>query len=241
MPSHAERARTLAASRSEGALSTVARDPSGHPYGSHVIYAMVGARPIFLISKLAEHTQNLHADARASLLVVERETEGEALARGRVTLLGTCTRVADRASVEEAFLERHPDARGYASFSDFGFFALEVESARWVGGFGRMSWIEKEVWESAEPDPLLDSRAGILEHMNVDHAEACLAYARAIAGVSSARAARMIGVDRYGFDLHVTTEEGARSVRLPFESPVASSQDVRKALVAMVRDARARQ
>src|SRR5690606_12626919 len=90
-PTHAERSRTLAASRTEGALSTLALDPAGHPYGSYVVYAMVGASPVFLISKLAEHTKNLEADPRASLLVVEPEREGEeALARGRVTLVGEC-------------------------------------------------------------------------------------------------------------------------------------------------------
>ncbi len=238
-PSHAERARTLAAARTEGALCTLAREPEGHPYGSLVIYAMVGARPIFLLSKLAEHTRNLEADARASLLIAEREG-GDALARGRVTLVGTCARIDDHTSVEDAFLARHPDARAYASFADFGYFALEVESARWVGGFGRMSWIDADAWRAAEPDPLLDARAGILEHMNDDHADACLAYARALAGVEGATAARMIDVDRYGFDLRVTTAEGARSVRLAFDSPVASAQEVRKALVAMVHEARSR-
>src|SRR5688500_7451617 len=93
-PAHAERARTLVAARGEGALSTIALDPAGHPYGSHVVYAAVGATPAFLISKLAEHTKNLEADPRASLLVVEPEREGEeALARGRVTLVGECRRV----------------------------------------------------------------------------------------------------------------------------------------------------
>lgn len=237
-PSHAERARTLLASRAEGTLSTLAREPAGHPYGSLVIYAMAGPRPIFLLSGLAEHTQNLAADGRASLLVAE--TEGEALTRGRVTLVGTCRRVEDRASVEEAFLAHHPSARAYASFADFFYFALEVESARWVGGFGRMSWIDRAAWEGAEPDPLLSARAGILEHMNDDHADACLAYARALAGVADAARARMVGVDRYGFDLAVEAAEGARAVRLAFPAPVATSEEVREVLVAMVREARAK-
>ncbi|HEY8428779.1 MAG TPA: DUF2470 domain-containing protein [Sandaracinaceae bacterium] len=238
-PSHAERARTLAASRTEGALSTLARDPAGHPYASHVIYAMDGARPIFLLSRLAEHTQNLEADARASLLVVEPEGDEAALARGRVTLVGSCRRVEDRASVEERFLARHPDARAYAGFADFAYYALDVESARWVGGFGRMSWIDRAAWEAAEPDPLLPSRAGILAHMNEDHADACLDYARALAGVPDAREARMIAVDRYGFDLRVATESGVRSVRLAFPVPVSTPNEVREAMVALLRRARA--
>jgi putative heme iron utilization protein len=238
-PTHAERARTIVASRSEGALATIALDPAGHPYGSHVVYAAIGAAPAFLISALAEHTKNVEADPRASLLVVDAEREGEeALARGRVTLVGECRRVTDRARVEAAFLERHPSARAYSSFADFGYWELGVEAARYVGGFGRMSWIGRSEWEAAEVDPLLEASAGILRHMNEDHADACAAYAEAFAGLRGA--ARMIAVDRYGFELRVESAEGSRTARVAFPGPVSTPDEVRKALVAMLRDARAR-
>lgn len=103
-----------------------------------------------------------------------------------------------------------------------------------------MSWIDRAAWEGAEPDPLIDARAGILEHMNDDHASACLAYARTLAGVADAREARMVAVDRYGFDLEVTAAAEKRTVRLAFPAPVATSTEVRRVLVAMVRDARAK-
>ncbi len=240
VPSHAERARTLAASRKEGTLSTLAREPLGHPFGSYVEYALIDGAPTLLISALAEHTQNLERDPRASLLIVEGERAGEtALARGRVTLLGTCARAPDRAKVEDAFLARHPSAKMYAGFRDFAYWQLEVESARYVGGFGRMSWIDRDAWTKAEVDPLLDAAEGILTHMNDDHADACTAYAR-VFGSADASAARMIAVDRYGFDLAVTTGEGPRSLRIAFPAPVTSANEVRKALSAMVREARAK-
>ena len=147
--SHATLARQLVTSRTDGTLSTLARDPAGYPFGSHVLYALVDTRPVFLISNLAEHTKNLEADPRASLLVVEAAPAGtEQLAIGRVTLVGRCTRV-DRTAVEQAFLAAHPDARGYASFKDFGYWALDVESVRFVGGFGRMSWVTPDAWRAA--------------------------------------------------------------------------------------------
>jgi putative heme iron utilization protein len=241
MPSHAERARTLVASKSSGALSTIALDPPGYPYGSQVVYAPVGASPVFLFSKLAEHTKNLEADPRASLLVVESELAGEeVLARGRVTLVGTCRRVDDRARVEEVFLARHPGARRYAAFADFSFWELAVESARWVGGFGRMSWIDADAWREAEGDPLLDAAPGILAHMNEDHGDACVAFARAFSNLGAATSARMVAVDRYGFDLSVETPQGVQVARVAFPRPVSRAEEVRKALVAMVRDARSR-
>lgn len=231
-PSHAERARTIVAARGEGALSTLLE---GHPFGSLVIYAAVGPSPVFLISKLAEHTKNLEADPRASLLVAE-EGAGETLARGRVTLVGTCRRVDDRARVEQPFLDRHPSAQRYAGFADFSFWELAVESARYVGGFGRMSWIDAGAWRDAEVDPLLDSAPSILAHMNEDHADACLAYARTFGGIADATSARMVAIDRYGFDV----EAGDRTARVPFAAPLASADEVRKTLIAMVREARER-
>jgi putative heme iron utilization protein len=138
-----ERAQALVASGKSGALGTLAR-AGGHPFTSLVAYALVGAEPVFLLSELAEHTRNLRADARASLLVVE---DGE-LVSGRVTLVGRCLE-ADRAAVEADYLARHPDAASYLALGDFRFWRLELESARFVAGFGRMGWIAPAEWASA--------------------------------------------------------------------------------------------
>jgi len=61
-----------------GSLSTLSRKQSGFPFSSVMPYGLHDhGRPIFLISTVAMHTQNLQADSRASLLVTEEETEGE--------------------------------------------------------------------------------------------------------------------------------------------------------------------
>ena len=74
-PSHAERARTLVSLISTGTLCSLAREPAGYPHGSLVTFAVDAAEPVFLISELAEHTKNLRADERASLLVAESHAE----------------------------------------------------------------------------------------------------------------------------------------------------------------------
>src|SRR4051794_32886006 len=86
-PTHAEQARTLAARVTTGTLATIALDPAGFPYGSFVTFGLDGGSPAFLISEMAEHTRNLRADSRTSLLVAEPGT-GDPLARARVTLIG---------------------------------------------------------------------------------------------------------------------------------------------------------
>ena len=238
-PSHAERARTLVAQQRTGVLSTLTED--GFPYGSYVTFALHGATPVFLISAMASHTENLKRDARASLLVHEHGAT-DPLANGRITLVGRCSRLRDdaAAAARAAFLTVHPQAEYYADFSDFGFWQLTVESARYIGGYGRMSWVEVADWNDAEKDPVAGGAAGVVAHMNADHADALTLYARAFTRATDATAVVMTGVDRYGFELSVDTERGPRPARVAFPEPVGSADGTRKAMIDLLREARAK-
>jgi hypothetical protein len=239
-PTHAERARTLVAQISTGTLCTLALEPEGYPYGSFVTVAFADGDPVFLISALAEHTKNLEQDHRASLLVAESGSE-DPLANGRVTMLGPCTRVTgDDGSARAAFLAAHPNAAYYADFGDFAFWKLRVNAVRYIGGYGRMSWIGQAEWQAAEPDPLAQSGAGTIAHMNADHADAMVLYCKAFSKATDITSAKMTGVDRYGFDISAKTPEGPRPVRVAFAEPVSTPEEVRAALVVMVKDARSR-
>lgn len=149
-PEQVRQARGLLESIRAGTLSTLARDPAGHPYGSLVPFVLDGARPVLLLSELAEHTRNLRADPRASLLVAE-PSAGQPLAHGRVTLLGTCQvlSASERQPAERAYFARFPEAAAFAALGDFRFWALEVSSARFIAGFARMSWISAAEWAAA--------------------------------------------------------------------------------------------
>lgn len=127
-----------------GALATIARDPAGFPFATLVAVAFDGrGRPLMLLSRLAEHTKNLEECSRASLLVAEEAAPRDVLAAGRMTLVGPCARVpnGEAAQARADFLAVHVEAAGYASLADFAPWRLEVEHVRWVGGFGRMSWV----------------------------------------------------------------------------------------------------
>jgi putative heme iron utilization protein len=237
-PSHAERARTLVARITTGTLCTLAAEPVGYPYGSFVTVAFDAGDPVFLVSTMAEHTRNLQTDPRASLLVAEREQE-DPLANGRVTVLGPCTRVeGDGGGARETFLATHPNAAYYVDFGDFAFWKLRVESVRYIGGYGRMSWVEAEAWREALPDPLVEAAAGIVAHMNADHADAMPLYCNAFSRASGIAQATLTGVDRYGFEMSAETDEGPRPVRVAFPEPVATPEAVRAALIEMLKTAR---
>ncbi len=138
-------------------LATIAREPAGYPFGSLAMYALdERGDPILLLSGLAEHTANLHADPRASLLVCETVVAapgGDPLTRGRVTLLGRIAPVpaAETGAARQRFLARHPEAEPYLQLPDFAFYRLQVESLRYVGGFGRMSWVSAADYAAAQP------------------------------------------------------------------------------------------
>ena len=239
-PTHAERARTLVSQITTGTLCTLAAEPTGYPYGSFVTVAFEQGNPVFLISALAEHTRNLQQDSRASLLVAETGAE-DPLANGRVTLLGRCRKISGtNSSARSAFLKTHPNAKYYADFKDFSFWCLQVESIRYIGGYGRMSWVEVSDWCAAEPDPLASAAIGVVEHMNQDHAEAMVLFCKAFSKATKVTAATMTGIDRYGFEMSAITAEGARPVRLAFAGMVTTADDVRAALIAMLQDARAK-
>ncbi len=241
-PSHAERCRTLVASASRGALSTIAADPQGYPYGSVASYALdPDGNPLFFVSLMAEHTQNAIRDPRASLLVTEPVPEGaDPLASGRATLMGEMIAVEEdqRESVRDAYLAANPSAAYYIEFGDFAFYRLTVRSIRYVGGYGRMSWVEAVDYAAAEPDPLADAASGIIEHMNADHAEAQVLFCRHLAGFPTTTSATMSAVDRYGFEMIGVTPTGRHAVRLGFPEPCTDGNQVRQAMVSLVTTAR---
>lgn len=136
----AQTARRLIRTADRAALATRMRD-DGSPYASLVLVAAaIDATPILLISQLAEHTRNLLADDRMSLLYNDAAGGGDPLNEARVSVQGHA-RPNDDPQMRERFLARHPSATTYAGFADFDIFTVQVTRAHLVAGFGRIDWI----------------------------------------------------------------------------------------------------
>jgi putative heme iron utilization protein len=239
-PTHAERARTLLHLNRVGTLATHSRKRPGFPFGSLMPFAVDSkGRPIFLISTMAMHTQNLLQDGRASLLVTQAEAEGDPLGAARVTLVGNISAVTEEelAEARGLYLGRHENSKYWVDFDDFAFFAMDVVDVYYVGGFGVMGWVAAAEYGPAQIDPLADVAAGILEHMNADHSDSLILLARVFAGIDS-REATMTAVDRLGFHVRMKTAEGIKGVRIAFLGEVKSAMETRKMLVEMVQQAR---
>jgi putative heme iron utilization protein len=239
-PTFAERARTLLYLSRLGSLSTLSRKQPGFPFGSVMPYGLDDhGRPIFLVSTMAMHTQNLQADPRASLLVTKQDTEGEPLGASRVTLVGNALPVPNTELAEDRkiYLERHANSKYWVDFDDFSFYRMNVVDIYYVGGFGVMGWVPASEYERSQPDPLANSMDEIIQHMNADHKDALVLLARTFARVESAEAT-MTALDRLGFHVRLKTPDGMRGARIAFLREVSNPAETRKVLLEMVQRAR---
>jgi putative heme iron utilization protein len=241
-PSYAERARTLMHLGRVGSLSTHSRKQPGFPFGSVMPYGLdEQGRPIFLISTMAMHTQNLQADPRASLLVTQDDAGGDPLGASRVTLVGNVVPMAEKevGAARSLYLGRHANSRYWVDFEDFSFYRMDVVDIYFVGGFGVMGWVSAAEYLLCQPDPLADSMTEIIQHVNADHKDALVLLAREFARVESQEAA-MTSVDRLGFHVRLNTQGGMRGARIAFLREVSNPAEARKVLMEMVQQARQR-
>src|SRR5271167_3037320 len=239
-PSFSERARTLVHLGRIGTLSTLSRKQPGFPFGSVMPYGSDDhGRAIFLISTMAMHTQNLQADSRASLLVTQPDASGDPLGAARVTVMGHVLAIPEPevAEARRLYLERYANSKYWVDFEDFSFYRMDVVDVYYVGGFGVMGWVPASQYDLAQPDPLADAAGEIVQHMNADHKDALVLFARVFAGIES-QEATMTSVDRLGFHVHLNTRDGIRGTRIAFLREVSNPAETRDVLVEMVRQAR---
>ncbi|MGH7383247.1 MAG: HugZ family protein, partial [Candidatus Methylomirabilales bacterium] len=138
-PTYAERARTLFHVGRVGSLSTLSRRHPAWPFGSVMPYGLDPlGRPIFLISDMAVHTQNIVGDPRASLLVSQPDWSGDPLGGSRVTLMGNVSliRAEEQEEARRLYLARYETAKYWVDFQDFALYRMEVLDIYFVGGFG---------------------------------------------------------------------------------------------------------
>ncbi|HEX6829458.1 MAG TPA: pyridoxamine 5'-phosphate oxidase family protein [Burkholderiales bacterium] len=159
-------ARRFLRARYSGTLATLSSRLAGHPYASAVNYVSdPRGRPLLLLSALAEHTRNLLADARVSLLVAENALDVQAARR--LTLVGTAESAP--AALVARYLRHLPEAADYFRLGDFSLYAIRPLRLRLIGGFGDIRWIEGEDY-CADPGELAEAESDTLVLWNHLHA-----------------------------------------------------------------------
>ncbi len=226
-------ARQLLLKEYRGVLCTHSQAMPGFPFGSVAPYCL-DARgwPLILISRIAQHTRNLKADGRCSLLVGERGAD-DIQAAGRLTLLAEARQLSEPAEIEAAarrYYRYFPESRDYHRVHDFDFWTLEPVRWRYIGGFGAIHWLDRVALANPFAADGGEVERDMVEHMNDDHAAAIAHYVEQ-AGLPADPPAQLAGIDSEGFHLRI----GQALHWLPFADTCQTPLAVRQALVAMAR------
>src|SRR6266496_3962202 len=234
----AKLARSLLRRSRQGALATLMAG-SGDPYCSLAnVASHADGSPILLISRLALHTRNILADSRVSLMLDER-AEGDPLEGSRIMLAGRAEEAGadDLPVLRRRYLNAHPSSDAFVNFNDFSFFRIRPSGAHLVAGFGRIVDLSPAqlLTDISDAGALLEAEQGAIDHMNADHRDATNLYATRLLGAEVADW-RCTGCDPDGLDL----QAGAKILRLDFPERVTGPGELRKILVRLADEARAK-
>jgi putative heme iron utilization protein len=246
--------RALLRSRAAGVLATQSVAVEGYPLGSLVPFVLTPeGRCIVYVSRIAQHTRNFEADPRASLTVVEADltgTSGDPQASGRVSVLGDASVLAgaEREAAQARYATFFPESVGHSGVHDFDYWHIDPVRVRYIGGFGAIHWIERNVFCMTRAE-WQDGEAGIVKHINEDHREhmaliwaqhfGVQSVATAPSGETEADPAAqstptMLASDPEGFHMRWH----GRVVYVPYQRACDTSLDVRKEMVRLTREAR---
>lgn len=234
-------ARKFLRSTRSGILSTHSQRYDGYPFGSVAPFVLDHhCQPVILISTLAEHTKNISLNPKVSLLVFAGADDLQANAR--LTLLGEAVKIFKEqdADLRARYLRYLPQAASYFDMHDFSFYRIHIHHARYIGGFGKMSWLtEADMFDNtlSKTSALAAQETAIVEHMNADHAESLMQYCRHYHQVNPGNVS-MLGIDCDGFDVSASIDGQSRILRFDFAEPIHDAQTARAALVEMAKAAR---
>jgi heme iron utilization protein len=194
----------------------------GAPYASLVLIAAdLDASPLLLLSDLAQHSRNIAADPRVSLLLDGTEGHVERLDGPRLSVLGQAKAVSDP-DLLARFIARHPSSAAYAGFADFRLYRIAVERGHLVAGFGRIEWIERErLLFAGNTAALAAAEPALLDRLNETGEMPIDRLAQRALGVEG-EGWRIVGIDPDGIDL---CRAGAVA-RLDFPQPAATPEAV---------------
>ncbi|KAJ1454615.1 hypothetical protein M885DRAFT_604119 [Pelagophyceae sp. CCMP2097] len=261
--SSAERARTAAelGVSSGAALSTIGRAlpaaTNSMPFTSYVDYVLdAEGAPVILLRQGAEHTLNLAADPRASVLLsgspptVVADAKGRGASSPRLTLVGRVAAVpADDVDLQ-ALVANFGVVHNYAEVLlaeksvEFSLHKLAAESVFFVGGFGVQSqWVDVSEYEDAMPDVVAKDCGTLMAKLNSEmHVDDLRIVATRLLGVGTDAllSTTVSNVDRLGVDFRVTRKDGSartEEYRVRFRADARSLEDAKSEVVKLLQEA----
>jgi len=229
---NAQEARLMLRAHRYGVLSTLSKKFDGYPFGSITPYLVDhDGSLLILISTLAEHTKNILHDPRVSMITHDQR-DPHIQTQGRVTVLGNAEQEPGREQAGLRYLRYFPEAGSYFAMHDFSFYRIRPMAIRYIGGFGRIHWVDMENY-ALQPYPLIEEESGVIAHMNSDHQDTMRNYCSHFHQCTALDVA-MLGIDIDGFDVRADDQV----LRFDFAQPVTDAQQARTVLVEMARAAK---
>jgi heme iron utilization protein len=228
----AREARRMLRAHRYGALSTLSKKFDGYPFGSITPYLVDhDGSLLILISTLAEHTKNIRHDPRVGLITHDQR-DPHIQTQGRVTVVGNAESEPKREQAGLRYLRYFPEAQTYLSMHDFSFYRIRPVAIRYIGGFGKIHWIDMKNY-TVQPYPLIEQESEVVAHMNTDHLGTMRNFCHHFQQCQALDVA-MLGIDIDGFDVRADD----KVLRFDFAQPVIDAQQARAALVEMARAAK---
>ena len=78
----------------------------------------------------------------------------------------------------------------------------------------------------------------ICKHMNEDHADAVVLYAKAYGNLTDATTAQMLSIDAEGMNIQAQVNGDDVPVRVKFDHTLANAEDAHHTLIDMLKQAR---
>lgn len=223
----------LLTNEGDGVLSTISVDVPGFPFGSATPYCLdADFVPNILISGIAQHTKNIVSNNKVSLLISERSSKTNKQAQGRLTYIGEAKKVENSEDIKKRYISYFPSSVDYFKTHDFSFYKIQPVRLRYIGGFGKIYWVEKDIL-NLKNIFTPDEEQKIVIHMNQDHQNSLNDYARFYLDhrFEENDYIRMSGLDQFGMDLSVNEVKH----RIFFERELGHSNEARTILVEMAK------
>ncbi len=155
-----------------GVLSTISKENKNYPFGSFVTFAsFINRSPVFYLSDIAQHTKNLNYKSHGCLTIVSLSKKiKDKQNNARLSLMGDLVKIKENETknLKEKFYSLRPESKSYENFHGFNFYKLIVNKVRWIGGFGKIGWLNIDNWKDNNIQ-WSSKENDIIDHMNSDH------------------------------------------------------------------------
>ena len=218
-------------SNTTGILSTISKDCEKYPFGSFVTYLSGRSRTIYLyLSRIAQHTNNLSHNSKACITIFKSH-EGNQQNSQRLTITGDLKKVAETKVdyCKKLFFTHFPESEKYSNFHNFDFYQLELKHIRWIGGFGKIAWLQNKHWSDKEPS-WVENEKNIIDHMNNDHQNTIVSALNAQHNIKDPNATmKFLTIDGY----YIKSQEKMYFIHL--EKPSYNANEYRDNLIELAK------